>query len=67
MTRLRLETEVVQATADELPLGVESGNNRELWPTPSNLLRRHLDAFHNYTTALTCVQALLRQHGSDDT
>lgn len=67
VARLRLETEVLQATADELPPDVECTADQELWPDPLHLLRCHVSAFHNYTTALTCVQVLLRQYGKAET
>ena len=65
VTRLRLQAEVVQATADDLPLDVEWASDRQLRPDPLRLLRRHAAAFQDYTTALACVQALLWQHGCD--
>lgn len=59
---LRLGTERVQATADELPMHIES-TGRVLRPDPAAALRRHQVAFGDYTTALACVQALLQEHG----
>lgn len=65
VTCLKLETERMQATADELPLDVELANDRDIRPDPLNLLRRHMEAFYDYTTALACVQGLLREYGRD--
>ena len=67
VTRLRLETEMLQATAEELPLHIECTADRELWPEPLHLLCCHIAALHNYMNALTCVQALLRQYGDGET
>lgn len=62
VTNLRLATEVLQSTADELPLDIAWVSDRELRPGPLDLLRRHVAAFYDYTTALACAQALLKQH-----
>lgn len=58
---LRLRTECVQATADELPMHIEL-TGHALHPDPAAALRRHQIAFGDYMTALACVQALLQEH-----
>lgn len=58
---LRLAVERVQSTADELPMYVALKNDRQIRPCPLTLLRCHIDAFNDYTTALNCVQALLAE------
>ena len=65
VTNLRLATEVMQATADELPLDIGWASDRGFHRHPLDLLHHHVAAFHNYTTALTCVQALLQQRDHD--
>lgn len=59
---LRLGTERVQATADELPMHMEL-TGHVLHPDPAAALRRHQIALSDSMTALACVQALLQEHG----
>lgn len=61
---LRLETERIQSTADELPMNVALANDQRARSCLLSLLRCHMDAFNDYTTALNCVQALLAEHGA---
>ena len=58
---LSLAIELMQATADKLPLDLGWALDYELRQHPFELLHLHVTAFYEYTTALTCVQALLKQ------
>ena len=64
VTNLRLETERVQATADDIPSEVALVDGHRSRPALFDPLCRHIHAFASYTTALNCVQALLveRKH-----
>lgn len=62
---LRLETERIQATADEVPLAVTLRSCHALEPDPTAALHRHFGAFDTYLAALSCVQALLKEHDLD--
>lgn len=59
---LRLETERVQATADDIPLEVALVDGHRSRPGILDPLCRHIHAFNTYTTALLCVQALLAEY-----
>lgn len=59
---LRLGTERVQATADELPTRNELMGHA-LHPDPAAVLQRHQIALSDCVTALACVQVLLQEHG----
>lgn len=63
---LRLGTERIQSTANELPMDVALANDQQARSCLFNLLRCHVDAFNDYTTALNCVQALLAEYGATD-
>lgn len=65
VTNLRLATQVMQVTADELPLDPGWALDHELRQHPLDLLRRHVAALYDYTTALACVQVLLAQRDRD--
>jgi len=65
VNNLRLGADLVRETANDLPLEVMQTSDAERRPSPARLLRRHLVAHSDYTTALACVQALLREHDAD--
>jgi hypothetical protein len=63
VVNLRLGAERVQATADDLPLDLALAAGASLVRVgQSDPLRRHMNAFADYTTALNCIQVLLAAH-----
>ncbi len=59
VVNLRLGAERVQATADDLPLDVAVAGASLVRVGHSDPLRRHMNAFADYTTALNCIYVLL--------
>lgn len=62
VANLQLQTERLQATANGLPHDVKMIEGRRLCPDPLRPLTAHVAAMYDYTTALTCVQVLLREY-----
>ncbi len=59
VANLRLGAERVQSTADDLPLDLAVAGAPLVRVGHSDPLRRHMNAFADYTTALNCIQVLL--------
>ena len=62
VANLQLETERVRATADEIPMDVVLMGGHRSVPGTFDQFSRHIHAFTNYTTALSCVHALMVEY-----
>lgn len=62
VANLQLQAERLLATANVLPTDVKMAEGRRLCPDPLRPLIAHMAAMYDYTTAMACVQELLREY-----